>query len=29
MKYNGGHKISIDYLQEVKKYILNKYEQKL
>jgi len=29
MKYNGGHKISIDYLREVKKYILNKYEQKL
>ena len=29
MKYNGGHKISIDYLREVKKYILNKYEQEL
>ena len=26
MQYNGGHKISVNYLREIKKYILNKYE---
>ena len=29
MQYNGGHKISINYLREVEKYILNECEDKL